>query len=590
MRKSFKMVMASMIAILLALAPVIGAGAATYTPGAYTSAAKGMMGDVKVEVTFTDSAIESVAVVEQNETPSIAQAALDVLPGAIVEWQTLTVDGVAGATFTSNAIIAAVTDCVKQAGGDVDALMEKIETDSPVAELKSETLEADVVIVGAGGAGLSAAVAAGEMGAKVIVVEKMAGVGGTTALSSGLVQIAGTQQQADYGITGDSWEIYAEDIFKRGSEKGNKEIIDRICFEANDMMDWLAGHGIAWDAKLQEKHGEDVTFLRTHAPVAPEGFAGGALGAVFTDALAEELEKYDGTILFSTKANKVVKEDGTVTGIVAVNEEAGIEYTIQAKAVILATGGFAANSEMANKYLPTFPADNGDYRAFPGSLGEGVVMGEEAGAALVDMDQMKILISSTGFTAAMNNAIYANREGKRFVAEDAKTEVLADALLEQTGDQCYMIYDSRTVGDETEKVKGMVESGDMVMGETVDALAANLGMDAAALNESIKAFNAVVKGEAQDEFGRVKFGNTIEEGPFYATERHTRLHYTMGGLKIDKNAHVIDTQGAVIPGFYAAGEVTGGVHGSYRVGANALSEILVMGRAAGESAVSDLGK
>lgn len=573
--------------LLVLLCSVSVAQAAAFTPGTYEASANGMMGAVKVQVSFTEDAIESVTVVEQNETPSIAQPALDKLPALIVGQQSVAVDTIAGATMTSNAILTAVKDCVEQAGGDVQSLM--IQQTAKEVTLTAEELHTQVVVIGAGGAGLTAAVAAAEQGAQVIVVEKMGSVGGTTALSSGLVQVAGTQQQADAGITGDSWEIYAQDIYTRGACLGNKAIIDVICRNANSMMDWMTTHGIVWNPQIQQKHGEDVTYLRTVAPIAPEGFSG-ALGGVFTQTLGAEAERLGVSIMLDTKAEQILTQDGAAVGILAKNAEAGISYTIHADAVIVATGGFAANSEMAHAYDPTFPADNTDYRAFSGSLGEGIRMGQEAGAAVVDMEYMKILLSSEGPTVSASDAMYVNTNGERFAAEDLDTQNMAYAINRQPDSHCYMIYDSTAVDTSTQDVAAMIEAGSVIVADTLPELAEKLGMDAAALDASAAAFNAIVRGEAADPYGRTKFGCTIEEGPFYASERHTRLHYTMGGLKIDENAHVLDTQGSIIPGLYAAGETTGGIHGNYRVGANALSDILVMGRIAGSTAVSELSK
>lgn len=580
MRKSMRTILALLMAALLALSTGAAAEAA-FTPGTYQASAKGMAGDVTLATTFDENSILSIEVISQNETPSIGGPVLEKLPAQIVAEQSLNVDTVTGATMTSNAILDAVRQCVEMAGADPETLMARQETTA--AELEQKELETDVVIIGAGGAGLSAAVAAAENGVRVTVVEKMASVGGTTALSSGLVQVAGTAQQEAAGITGDSWEVFANDIYTRGSEQGNREIIEYICKNANDTADWLAQHGINWNPEIQQKHGEDVTYLRTIAPVAPEGFSG-ALGGVFTQTLSEEAEKLGAVILLNTKADHILTGENGAEGIHAVNQEENVEYTIRAKAVIIATGGFAANSQMAHEYDPDFPADNTDFRAFPGSLGEGIVMGEEAGADVVDMQYMKILLSSAGPAAKVADAIYVNEQGERFVAEDAKGEVLAAAINRQTNSHCYMIYDSRTVGEVTEQVQKMLDDGTLYSAETIEELAQKLGMDAQNLRAAVDGLNAAAKGEQTDAFGREKFGNTIEEGPFYATERHTRLHYTMGGLKIDAGAHVLDTQGQMIPGLYAAGETTGGIHGTYRVGAYALTDILVMGRTAGANA------
>lgn len=581
--------MKSFLALLMALMMLFTGAIAeqpAFTPGSYSASANGMMGEVKVDVVFTDNTIESVTITEQNETPSIAQAALDKIPSEIVQYQSLAVDTVTGATMTSNAILDAVKQCVTLAGGSVDALMVPIVKEEKAAEVKE--LEADIVIVGAGGAGLSAAISASEHGASVIVVEKMAAVGGTTALSSGFVQVPGTQQQADAGITGDTWEIYANDIYNRGSQLGNKEIIDTICKNAYSMMEWLAGNGINWNPQIQNKHGEDVTYLRTIAPIAPEGHSG-ALGAVLTNTMASKAQELGAQIIFNAKAHTILMEDGKAVGIAASDRENGIEYTIKAAAVIVATGGFAANSEMYNRFNPDFSVENSDYRAFSGSLGEGVVMAEAAGAALVDMQQAKILVSSGGPAAATSNAIYVNENGERFVDETAKTEIVTAEMIKQAGDHGYMIYDSQTLKETPEQIAEMVAAGSVVAADTLVELAQAMGMDAAALEASVASYNKIIAGEA-DAFGRVKAGSAIEVGPFYAAERHVRLHYTNGGIKIDKDAHVYSTADAIIPGLYAAGETTGGVHGTYRVGANALSEVLVMGRIAGATAVAEMAK
>ena len=568
--------MKSFLALMMALMMLFTGAIAeqpVFTPGSYSASANGMMGAVKVDVAFTDSAIESVTITEQNETPSIAQAALEKIPAEIVQYQSLAVDTVAGATMTSNAILDAVKQCVALAGGSVDALMVPIVKEEKAVEAK--TLETDVVIVGAGGAGLSAAISASEQGASVIVVEKMATVGGTTALSSGLVQVPGTQQQADAGIVGDSWEIYANDIYNRGGQLGNKEIVDTICKNAYGMMEWLAGNGINWNPKIQNKHGEDVTYLRTIAPIAPEGHTG-ALGAVLTNTMAAKAQEIGAQIIFNTKAHTILMEEGKAVGIAATDSENGIEYTIKASAVIVATGGFAANAEMYNRFNPDFSVENSDYRAFSGSLGEGIAMAEAAGAALVDMHQAKILTSSGGPAAAVTNAIYVNETGERFVDETAAGEILAAAMIKQTGDHCYMIYDSQTLSETPEQIAEMVAAGSVVTADTLEA--------------SVTSYNKVVGGDADDAFGRTNVGSAIEVGPFYASERHVRLHYTIGGIKIDKDAHVYSAADAIIPGLYAAGETTGGVHGNYRVGANALSEVLVMGRVAGATAVAEMEK
>lgn len=580
-----KKVLAFVVSLALLVSGVAFADGA-YVAGVYTAAQNGNNGPVTVEVTFSDSAIEAVAVTEHSETAGICDPAISKIPEKIVAEQSLAVDTVTGATNTSKAILAAVADCVAQAGGDVETL--KTKTDDSSA-LVSKVVEADIVIIGAGGSGLSAALSAMDNGASVIVVEKAAGPGGTTAMSSGLVQVAGTEQQAKAGIVGDSWEIYAADIFAKGGELGNKEIIDTICQGANGMYEWVQTHGITWNPEIQQKHGEDVTYLRTVAPIAPEGFKG-ALGGVFTMTFAEEAEKMGATILLNTKADELLMEDGKCIGVHAVNAEEGIDYTIKGQAVLVCTGGFAANSVLANEVYPDFDVENSDYRAYAGALGEGMMMAREIGADLVHMQYMKILMSSDGPAVSNKDAIIVNEAGSRFVSENMGTQEMAETFLTQPGDHGFIIFDSRSTTASAEDIQAMIEKGAVAAADTIEELAAAIGVDAETLKAEVENYNKEVAGEAEDAFGRTAFGNTIEEGPFYAAERHVRLHYTMGGIKIDKAARVIDTAGNVIPGLYAAGETTGGVHGNYRVGANALSEILVMGRVAGAEAAKALVK
>ncbi len=550
-----------------------------FTPGTYTATGKGNNGDVTVSVTFSADAITEVTVGEHGETAGISDPAIDRIPAAIVDGQTLAVDTVSGATNTSKAILAAVEDCVKQAGGDVEAL--KVAAEDNEKEQETVELTADVVVVGGGGAGLAAAVSAGENGAKVILVEKMSDVGGATSLSSGLMLVADTEQQKAAGITEDSLETYIEDVYTRSGEIGDKELITLLCTSANDTMAWLGQHGIVWSDKVQQK--PDCTYPRTHSPIKPED-AKGALGDVFTRALQKEaVEKYGAEILLNTEALELLYENEKVCGIIAENSAESTRYEIRAKNVILATGGFAGNPDMARSYDKAIP-DNADYYAHPGATGDGIVMAQTIGADVTGMEYIKSILSRTGVTRDITNAIFVNAEGNRFFDEDGKAEDLNAAIYNQTNSNCYMVYDSRTVGEVTEKVQKMLDEGTLFVGDTLEQLAAEIGVDGANLAKTVEEYNAVINGEKEDPFGRTTLGNTIEEGPFYAAERHVQVHYTMGGLKIDKDARVINTEGEPIDGLFAAGEVTGGIHGEYRIGGNSLTEIFVFGRIAGANA------
>ncbi|HWQ50838.1 MAG TPA: FAD-dependent oxidoreductase, partial [Terriglobales bacterium] len=517
-----------------------GEAAELYKEGAYTASAQGNNAAVTVETVFSKDAIVSVTVKEHSETAGISDAPIAQIPEAIVAGQTLAVDAVTGATNTSKAILAAVEDCVRQAGGDPELL--KQGGPSEETPFETEALETDVVIIGAGGAGLAAAVSAGENGARVIVIEKMPDVGGAMSLSSGLMLVAGTEQQKAAGITGDSQQVYIDDIYARSGGKGDLGLITTLCTSANGAMTWLGQNGLVWSDEVQTK--PDCSFPRTHLPIKPEG-ATGALGDVYVKALQKSAtENYGAQILLNTKGVELMQDEaGRVVGVVAENAADGIRYEISAASVVMATGGFAGNPDMARSYDKMIP-DNADYYAHPGATGDGIVMGQAVGAELIGMEYIKSILSRTGATREIKNAIFVNAEGNRFFDEDGKAEDLNAAIYAQANSNCYMIYDSRTVGEVTESIQKMLDNGTLFVGETLEELAGKIGVDGTNLVKTVETYNPVAKGETADAFGRTTLGNTIEVGPFYAAERHVQVHYTMGGLKINSTAQVIGADGS----------------------------------------------
>ena len=579
-----------MLSILLVFSLLMGCAqteSVQYTPGTYKGSAMGMMGYVNVETTFSEDKIESVKILSHAETNSLAELPFEIIPRDIVEYQSLNIDVVSGATFSSFAVKNAVADCVEQAGGDVSALWE---VDPPAVEpASSETkvITTDIVIVGAGGAGLAAAVSAGESGAELVVLEKTPFIGGAAALSSGGFNVAESRIQKEQGIP-DTVETFIQDVYVRGGKQGDRELISIMCTEAVSVFDWLESYGLEFSEKLSDGHG-DHSYYRSHMPVVPANYPY-KLGKMYTDLLAKiAVDDFGAQIMRSTKGTDLIVEDGKVVGINAENTINGQKYEIRANSVILATGGFAGNPDMARSYDKTIP-DKADYYAPSASSGDGIIMAQKLGADVADMDQIKSILSRQGVTRDVTNAIFVNESGKRFHDEtDSGQNIIAPFDAQENG-HAYMIYDSLTVGEQTPKVEGMLKSRTLFAADTLEELAEKIGVDADGLVQSVAEFNKIVNGESQDPYGRTKFSKTIATPPFYAAERHVQVHYTMGGIRINKDVQVLDTDGNPVPGLYAAGETTGGVHGGYRLGMNALTDCLVFGRKAGMNAASGLAQ
>jgi len=627
--RSVKKIVAMLLTLMLVMTTC--ALAEHYTTGTYSASAPGKNGDVTVEVIFEESAIASVQVTAHEETPGICETPIERIPAQIVENQSLAVDTVAGATMTSQAILAAVTDCVKQAGGDVDALTAKtIETE--VGESVEKT--ADIVIIGGGGAGLSAAVGAAEKGASVILIEKTAALGGNTILAGGgfnaydpdrqsqvtmnpaqldtvrkllekeplndthkmLIETV-SKQLEEYEASGsdklfDSIEFHALQTYDGGDYLGNIDLILATMTRAHDMLAELENLGLVWKDNVTTYVG--ALWQRSHE--ARDYKSGKGFVDTFTNVIAEN--NYPVEMLMETRADALTLEDGRVTGVHAIAAD-GAEVVVHAnRGVILTSGGFAANNEMCMKYkptlLPTLKSTNS-----PAITGDGIIMAEDIGAALVDMDQIQLLPTSSPFTGSSpgyvgeSAGMYINLEGKRFVSEYERRDVITAAVLSQTDGQFYIVTcQKNALIDENgqnkfgEDVEKLIETKQVFKGDTVAELAEQINVDPAVLQETFDKWNEACHTGVDAEFGRPNFAENVwlDEGPFYASIRTPAIHHTMGGVKVDPELHVIAEDGSIIPGLYAAGEVTGGVHGSNRLGANAVPDALSNGRYAGQNA------
>ena len=593
--------------------------------GDFTGTAKGMGGDVTVTLTLTDSKITGCTAEGADETQGIGTLALDQLPGQIAETGSIAVDGVTGATITSDAIKEAAAAALTAAGLNPDDFKTAVENNGEKAE--DSTVDADIVIVGAGGAGMTAAITAAEEGKSVVILESQSMVGGNSVRATGgmnagktvyqdenefgeaagvektlktaaekyadnetITALAKTvsEQWAEYQAnpTGyfDSVELMELDTMVGGKGINDPELVETLCSNSADAIDWLDEHGITLH-NVSSFGGASVK--RIHRPVNDEGKVV-SVGSYMIPLLEENCKKAGVQILLNTTANEILTDaNGAAVGVKATGST-GETVTVNAKAVVLTTGGFGANLDMVVKYKPELKGFMTTNAA--GIQGQGIEMAEAIGAATVDMDQIQIHPTVEANTAALiteglrgDGAILINEEGKRFIDEVGTRDVVSAAEIAQTGSYSWLVVDQAMV-DASSVIQGYIKKGYTVTGETYEELGKAMGVDEAAFAETMNTWNGYVDAKNDPDFGRTSFANKLDTAPYYAIKVTAGVHHTMGGLTINTNTEVLKEDGSVIPGLFAAGEVTGGVHGANRLGGNAVADFTVFGRIAGKAA------
>lgn len=576
--------MKKLLSIILALAVLaLGFALAEGDRVVAKGVGQGIDGDVVVQVEADATTIYAVEVLEQHETEGIGTVAAEKLPAAIVAANSIAVDAIAGATVTSNAIKDAIRQALTEAGIDT-APFEVEQAAAAAAEKTAETLDCDVVIVGAGGAGLTAAVRATQEGAKVLVLEKMSFVGGNSLKASGGMNCADTKFQAAADITDSGVPEFIEDTMNGGHGINDLSLVTTMAENSAEAVEWLESIGAPLP-KVAATGGTTHKYLHS-----PED--GSPVGAYLIAKLSEEAEKQGIEIMLNTKATEIIMADGAAAGVKA--EDAEHEYTVNAKAVILATGGFGSNFDMMCAFNPSLA--NAVTTNHPGATGDGILMAEAVGAATVDMDQIQLhptVYQATSMLVSEKmrslGAILVNQEGKRFTNDLATRDAVSAAELEQTGGYAYIVFDQNLV-DNNKSAKEYIEKGMAVSGNTYEELAQAMGVDEAAFVETMNTWNAAVAAGEDAEFGRNNgMDADLSTAPFYAIQIAPGIHHTMGGIKINTKTEVIDTDGNAIPGLFAAGETTGGVHGGNRIGGNAVCDFVVFGRIAGANAAAYAG-
>ena len=438
---------------------------------------------------------------------------------------------------------------------------------------------ADIVVIGAGGAGMTAAIQAVQDGAtNVVIIEKTGMAGGNTTRSTGGLNASETTFQ-DRDAIEDSNQLFIDDTMKGGKNINDPELVKYMAENSAEALYWVNDMGA--DLTVVGLFG-GASVKRIHRPSDTS-----AVGPVLVKTLLSVVEKNNIPVLYNTKAEEIITDaNGAVSGVKVTDAEG--TYTINCKAVIIATGGFGANSEMVEKLNPNLKGFGTTNVA--AATGDGITMGTAIGAATVDMEQIQTHPTvhpetQTMYTEAVrgNGAIIVNKEGARFTNEMGTRDVVSAAILEQTDGQAWLIFDE-AVRKSLKAIEGYISAGIVFQSETIEGLAAEIGADPATLSATMAKFADDVKAGNPDEFGRAGLELPLTEANFYACMVAPAIHHTMGGLKINTAAEVLNEEGNAIAGLFAAGEVTGGVHGANRLGGNAVTDIVVFGKAAGASA------
>ncbi|APX71762.1 flavocytochrome c [Companilactobacillus allii] len=611
-----------------------------FKPGTFEVTAKGHNGDLPMSVTLSDDRIEDIDIDTSKETKGIADVVFTKIPQEIVDGQTLNVDVISGASITSHGVIDGVAKAVKMAGGNPEILKKRPKASNIVRN--DEEYTTDVVVVGAGGAGLTAAAKILDEGKSVIIAEKFPSPGGNTVRAGGPMNAADPTWQNKFDANAgeahrlkeikdmklddidpeyrDDFKELQKQIGQYLDSKGNYLFDSKLLFRIQtylggkrtdlqgneihgqyDLVKILTDHALE-SVKWLEKVGvefdkNEVTmpvgalWRRGHKPMGPEGFA-------YIKALKKYVEDNGGKLMTETPVKELIIENGEVKGVIA-RGNSGQKITIHANSVILASGGYGANTKMLKKYNTYWTEIDDDIKTSnsPAITGDGIKLGLSAGADLVGMGFTQMMPVSdpdtgeifTGLQVPPANFIMVNQSGKRFVNEYGSRDQLTQAAIDN-GNLFYLIADDEikktAYNTSQEKIDNQVKAGTLYRDDTLTGLAKQLKIDPEVFVDTITKYNSYVDAGNDPEFGKDAFDLKVVKAPFYATPRKPAIHHTMGGLKIDPETHVLNKDGQIINGLYAAGEVAGGLHAGNRLGGNSLADIFTFGRIAGKESIN----
>lgn len=537
-------------------------------PGTYSSTAKGINGDIVVTVEFDSERIKDIQI-ESDETAAIGVSAMDKLKQQVLDNQSIAVDTVAGATISSTAFIEALKDCVKQAGGDEGKLNGEIKTVE--AELNTE---ADVIVVGAGGAGLTAAYTASKRGLSVILLEKSDALGGNTVCAANGINAYNSDVQLadnDYTEKASYEGILA---LQTGNDHVDEQLVKAFIDNSGETINLYSELGVDFEVSISEDtRNENPNYYMLKAE------ENGSTAVTMVNAIVKAVEATDVEIYCKMDAYKLVEEDGVIKGVVAKNDE-GQDVTFTGNSVILCTGGFGQNRELVAEVSPKLKNARTDEKA--PTTGEGLLMAIEVGAGYIDLDKIQtfpVVIEGYGMLTPnklpggfpMNGTIVVNNAGERFASEQFE---MVDGVLSQEDGVAYAIFGEENLNDSMKQLK---ELGFLYEADSAEELANTLGIDAEGLVNTIASWNS-----GSDELFDREVTSKLD-GKLYSYKFSVGAHYFMGGITINADTQVLDSEGNVIEGLYAAGEVTGGFHGTQRIDGSGTGDAFVFGRIAGNS-------
>ncbi len=541
----------------------------------YKETAHGFGGELTVSVSVKDHQIQDIKVVSHSETEAVGGRAFPILREEMLSAQTPEVDNVSGATYTSFAYRSAVAKALKTAG--VGEYKITLETTNTTAITPGTDISTDVLIIGGGGAGLTAAISAKEKGVDVLVIEKMGIVGGNSLYAEGGLNAAGTRLQANEGVP-DNAEVFFNDTMKGGRNINDPALVKILAEESSNTVEWLEERGIPLP-KLSLSGGSE--FKRVH-----QEKSGNAVGPHIVSGLVSKAEELDIPMLVNTRAVDLVIENNQIKGVKVTDKNHS--YTITAKSVVIATGGFGNNNPLVASYRPDLKGFKSSNQK--GATGDLFDVANKLGIKLKDMKEIQI--HPTGEASRFllitesvrgNGALLVNKQGKRFINELGTRDVVSAAVLAQEGERAYLVYDEQ-VRAGLGAIKKYESLGLVKTGKDLNEIASIIGADPSVLASTVEEFNGYVEANEDTAFGRKIFGTTITKPNFYAIAVTPVVHHTMGGIAINTNNEVSFNNGTIIKGLYAAGEVTGGIHGANRLGGNAVSDFATFGRRSGEFA------
>lgn len=575
-------------ALIAGLVCSVFAAAVSAAPVTTQGTGVGKHGDVTVAVTFDSGKIKDIKIVKQQENPVLAAKVFTDLKQHVIDTNSVQLDAISGATFSSKGFLDAVADAAKKAGvtlskADKKAIKKVVKT------LPKESTY-DVVVIGAGGAGFSAAIEAKNAGANVVLLEKMPAVGGNSLISGAEMNAAKNWVQPKLGINDDSPELHAEDTYKGGDMKGDMNVIKVMTHNALDAAKWCRDYlGVRFED-------DNLFFFGGHSrkrALIPVGHTGTEFITKF-QAKADELGI---PVITNMKAEELIKDkSGRVVGVKATMN--GASYTFNAKGgVVLATGGFGANPEMVKKYNPKIDERFKTTDA-PGTTGEALYMAERAGAQLVNMGYIQtypICDPISGVIeliadARFDGAIMLNQEGKRFVEELQRRDVLSEAILKQTGGYCWVLWNdkigsiSNTVKEHPTEYEAFTKQGIMATCDDLKCVADFTKIPFDSLKGTVNRVSSMTGKGNDKDFNHRSGLVDMTQGKYYVIKAVPSVHHTMGGVRINEKAQALTAEGKAIPGLWAAGEVSGVTHGTNRLGGNAYTDIIVFGRIAGKAA------